>query len=89
MDGDGVHLARRQLLGDGAHLPIYVVLAPALCKCGWLAFDIGGVLALQRAAGYTRLVTLTTDRRESDGAAREKLRRRPSPGPSTPRRFRS
>jgi hypothetical protein len=48
MEGDGVHLGGRQLLGDGAHLPVYVVLAHALCKCGELAFDIGGVLALQR-----------------------------------------
>src|SRR5580704_17188931 len=48
MDGDGVHLGGRQLLGDGAHLLIYVVLAHALCSCGALAFAVGGVLALQR-----------------------------------------
>jgi hypothetical protein len=48
MNGDGVHLGGRQLVGDRAHLPVYVVLAHALCKCGELLFDIGGVLALER-----------------------------------------
>jgi len=43
-----VHFIWRQLLGDGAHLLVDIVLAHALRKRSQLAFDVGGVLSLQR-----------------------------------------
>jgi hypothetical protein len=43
-----VHLGRRQLSGDCAHLLVYIVLTHTLGERTELAFNIGSVLALQR-----------------------------------------
>jgi hypothetical protein len=43
-----VHLVRCQLCCNCAHLLIDVVLPHALGKCCKLAFNVSGVLALQR-----------------------------------------
>ena len=48
VDGECVHLFRRQLCCNCAHLLVDVVLAHALGESRKLAFDVSGVLALQR-----------------------------------------
>ena len=72
IDGDCVHLFGRQLRRNCAHLLVDVVLPHALGESRELAFDVGGMLALQRRGSElmgARAVTGCAGRDPASGIA--------------------
>src|SRR6266446_6589586 len=66
--GDGVHLVRRQLHCDGAHLLIDVVLPHGLGERRELAFDVSGMLTMQRRRSELSSAGAVTGRAGRDAA---------------------
>jgi hypothetical protein len=67
---EGVHFLRRELLGDCAHLFEDIVLAAALCEFPELAFDVGGVLPLERRRAELEAAGAMTDCTRRNAALR-------------------